>query len=231
MVGQTVCENAADATWHATNALDGSLIVEGGASVRKDVTCSGAYLYATTESGAITSGALVVDGGVGVAKSLNVGHSATVAGVTSCLDTTQATWSASAPLTGALLVQGGLSVRNNVVSETASFRGGVAATSTTSGTLVVNGGIGVDGNVYCNNTFNMSDQRLKTKIETIPDALDKVCGMRGCTFEWNDRMPGLTGTASAGVIAQEVRQQAPLCVAHNPETDLYAVGPMRYHSR
>ena len=36
-------------------------------------------------------------------------------------------------------------------------------------------------------------------------------------------MAGLENTPSVGVIAQEVRDQAPLCVSHNVETDLYAV--------
>ena len=180
---------------------------------------SGSLLHQNQRKASVL--ALVVDGGVGVAKNLVVG------GVTNCLDTTASTWHATNPLTGSLLVEGGLAVRTNIVGASASLHGGTAATSTTTGALVVTGGIGVDGNVFCNNTYNMSDIRLKTNVEVIDNALDRVCSMRGCTFDWNDRMTGLTGTKSVGVIAQEVKDHAPLCVAHNPETDLYAVGPGR----
>ena len=36
-------------------------------------------------------------------------------------------------------------------------------------------------------------------------------------------MPGQEGQPSVGVIAQDVLLQAPLCVSHDPVTDLYAV--------
>jgi len=35
--------------------------------------------------------------------------------------------------------------------------------------------------------FNVtSDERLKKNIETIPNALETVSGLRGVTFEWKD---------------------------------------------
>ena len=60
-------------------------------------------------------------------------------------------------------------------------------------------------------TFNddvvaFSDERLKSNIETIPNALDKVLQMRGVNFEKN-------GHKSMGVIAQEVQKIIPEIVS------------------
>ena len=60
-------------------------------------------------------------------------------------------------------------------------------------------------------TFNddvvaFSDERLKSNIETIPNALDKVLQMRGVNFDKN-------GHKSMGVIAQEVQKIIPEVVS------------------
>ena len=76
-------------------------------------------------------------------------------------------------------------------------------------------------NLYANNDWQFrgnvtayaSDERLKENIETIPDALDKVCNLRGVTFDWKDDcedkgfMP--TMQHETGVIAQEVQAVIP----------------------
>jgi hypothetical protein len=49
-----------------------------------------------------------------------------------------------------------------------------------------------------------SDARLKTDVQTIDGALDKVSAMRGVSFVWKD-----TGQRSIGVIAQEVAEVVP----------------------
>jgi len=85
--------------------------------------------------------------------------------------------------------------------------------------LVIKGNDGGSGITAC--TFDMSaagkatfnddvvafsDERLKSNIETIPNALDKVLGMRGVNFEKN-------GHKSMGVIAQEVQKIIPEVVS------------------
>ena len=57
-----------------------------------------------------------------------------------------------------------------------------------------------------------SDQRLKTSIETIPDALAKVAKMRGVNFTMKD-----TGARSTGVIAQELQEVIPEAVHTNDD--------------
>ena len=64
-----------------------------------------------------------------------------------------------------------------------------------------------DGDVVANST-TISDERLKSNIEKVDGALDKVMALSGYTFNYNgeDRL-------SAGVIAQEVERVFPCAVA------------------
>jgi cytoskeletal protein CcmA (bactofilin family) len=60
------------------------------------------------------------------------------------------------------------------------------------------------------NVTAYSDERLKSDIVTIPDALDKVCKLRGVNFTKD-------GEASTGVIAQEVQKVIPEVVLQGDE--------------
>lgn len=74
-------------------------------------------------------------------------------------------------------------------------------------TLFVNGSIGATS------AFNNdSDRRLKTNIQTIPNALDKVLQMRGVTYKWKD---GRETGDRMGFIAQEVEPILPQVVDNN----------------
>ncbi|MEM6698795.1 MAG: tail fiber domain-containing protein, partial [Bacteroidota bacterium] len=71
-------------------------------------------------------------------------------------------------------------------------------------TLFVNGSIGATS------AFNNdSDRRLKTDIQTIPNALRKVLQMRGVTYQWKD---GRETGDRLGFIAQEVESILPQVV-------------------
>jgi len=94
--------------------------------------------------------------------------------------------------------------------------GGTATTATTANALnasnsynVVNltasGTIGASGNVYA-----YSDERLKTDIQTIPNALDTVASLRGVAFIKDNK-------ANIGVIAQEVQKILPQVVMLNDD--------------
>jgi hypothetical protein len=63
-----------------------------------------------------------------------------------------------------------------------------------------------------------SDRRFKTEITHIPNALDKIKQISGCTYKVGDK-------PSAGVIAQEVLEILPE-VVHTREDGYYAVS---YH--
>ena len=68
-------------------------------------------------------------------------------------------------------------------------------------------------------TQNTSDDRLKTNFETISNALDKVCSLRGFTHNWNDLAVKLNNSdpsiKESGVSAQEVQKVLPeaVCIA------------------
>ena len=68
------------------------------------------------------------------------------------------------------------------------------------------GDLHVDGNITAYST-TVSDERLKTDIERIDGALDKVCALSGYTFTYRH-----DGKASAGVVAQEVEKVLPSAV-------------------
>ena len=66
--------NETDSTSDCTGALNGGLIVEGGAAIRKRLNiCGDTKIFSASTSTSKTTGALVVTGGVGISGSINVG--------------------------------------------------------------------------------------------------------------------------------------------------------------
>ena len=87
-------------------------------------------------------------------------------------------------------------------------------------------------NVRYNITAYSSDERLKTNIKPIENALDKLCSLRGVTFDWTDEAEEAGFSPrdkynDVGVIAQEVEAVLPQLVfpapfdlhQGNPDTD------------
>jgi hypothetical protein len=83
---------------------------------------------------------------------------------------------------------------------------GNASLNTNNRTLFVNGSIGASSPFN-----NDSDRRLKTNINVVSDALDKVLRLRGVHFEWIDQRE--EGTR-LGFIAQEVETILPEVIDH-----------------
>ena len=75
--------------------------------------------------------------------------------------------------------------------------------------------------------YNSSDQRLKTDVTTIDDALDIVNSMRGVRFKYNDTArelnPDVSEETQVGVIAQEVEQHLPEVIKDSPFDDYKGV--------
>ena len=69
--------------------------------------------------------------------------------------------------------------------------------------------------IFNNDVTAFSDERLKENIETIPNALSKVCQMRGVTFNRTD----FDGEKQMGVIAQEVEKIIPEVVKEDDSED------------
>jgi hypothetical protein len=75
---------------------------------------------------------------------------------------------------------------------------GIANPGTTLGTIVASNDI--------TSAFS-SDKNLKTNIETIPNALEKLDNLRGVYFDWNETARGMYPDRTErdiGVIAQEI---------------------------
>lgn len=89
----------------------------------------------------------------------------------------------------------------------------VASTSRTTGALTVAGGVGISGNLNVGGdvtAFASSDERLKTDIKPINNALEKVNQISGVLFKWNE-LSDKTGD-DVGVIAQEIEKVLPEAV-------------------
>jgi uncharacterized protein affecting Mg2+/Co2+ transport len=87
--------------------------------------------------------------------------------------------------------------------------------ATTSTGVYATGVVQATGNIIAGGEFQaLSDARLKTKVETIGGALDKVKAMRGVSFT-------MEGKPSVGVIAQEMLEVVPEVV--NTTGDYYKV--------
>lgn len=107
------------------------------------------------------------------------------------------------PLSGGSLTGAVTTTSTIVVNNT------TASTSSTTGSLRTTGGLGVGGAVYAaGNVTAYSDIRLKTDIQTIENALEKVCAIRGVTYLRID-----SGERQTGVIAQEVQKVLPEAVS------------------
>ena len=87
--------------------------------------------------------------------------------------------------------------------------GNVVGTGNISGSSVSSSGdILADGDVVA---FNSSDMRLKNNLQVIEGALDKIDGIAGYEFDWNDKSPGWARQRGhdVGVVAQEVQKIHP----------------------
>jgi len=85
----------------------------------------------------------------------------------------------------------------------------VAASLDSSGDLTVSNDLTVSGDISCAGTISStSDEKLKTGIKKVTDAVDKVYQLNGVEFTWRK-----DGTRSAGVIAQNVESVMPDAVS------------------
>ena len=127
---------------------------------------------------------------------------------------------------GSTLTAGsGIDITNDAISVETDLRDGITAVgrdtndymaiNTTSFTWYINGGqeltLNSSGDLTATgNVTAYSDERLKTNIHTVDDALNMVCDMRGVFFEKD-------GQPSVGVIAQEMQKSLPEVVHDDGE--------------
>jgi hypothetical protein len=77
----------------------------------------------------------------------------------------------------------------------------------------------VSGTIRCSSVIETSDDRLKTNVQTLDNALEKVERLRGVSFQWNaegESVGATAGEKQIGVLASEVEQVFPELVS-SPE--------------
>ena len=105
-----------------------------------------------------------------------------------------------------------LTIKSLVSDKDMIFQGNDGGTGITALTLDMSA---AGAATFNNDVTAFSDERLKTDIETINDALNKVCQMRGVTFKRTDD----DGRTSVGVIAQEIEKVLPEVVREDNSED------------
>jgi len=81
--------------------------------------------------------------------------------------------------------------------------------------------IASNGNIFANGSLlSSSDARLKSDIEPIDNALDKVLALNGVYFQWNKNANQPDGR-QVGVIAQNVQEVLPEIVSRSPASKDY----------
>ena len=105
-----------------------------------------------------------------------------------------------------------LTIKSLVSDKDMIFQGNDGGTGITALTLDMSA---AGAATFNNDVTAFSDERLKTDIETINDAVNKVCQMRGVTFKRTDD----DGRTSVGVIAQEIEKVLPEVVREDNSED------------
>jgi hypothetical protein len=90
--------------------------------------------------------------------------------------------------------------------------------------MAADGEFHADGDVVAHSS-STSDERLKTNIRTLQNALDKVNSIRGVEFEYLK-----DGREGAGVIAQELLEILPSAVSENGRLTLEEDDEDRYYT-
>jgi hypothetical protein len=191
-------------TWSATTIAT----TKGGTGLTSFT--NGGAVYATSTS-ALTTGTLpVASGGTGLTSSggsgfLLIGNSsntftaATLTGTTNRITVTNAS--------GSITISGPQDIATTSNPQFGSLGVGVAST-------------GVAGSIVAANeiTSFYSDERLKTNIVLIPNALDKVMTLRGVTYEPNSLAEsfGFRKEKQVGVLAADVEAILPEAVKPAP---------------
>lgn len=97
---------------------------------------------------------------------------------------------------------------SGIVAGSSNFQVASGGATTIGALLTVNNNITCNGNISASGTVtSSSDATLKDNVVVIPDALEKIAGLRGVSFTRNDLDDD--GKVHIGVIAQEVEAVFP----------------------
>jgi hypothetical protein len=177
-------------------------------------TTAALSLTNSTSATSATTGALKVTGGVSTQNNLWVGGTSNSIGTLTCSKASGTGLSVTANTTvGGTLAVTGIITSPSVGLDTTDY---ISWTNNAHTSFFINGGerarIEVDGDVHADGdvvaySTTISDERLKTGITTVTNALDKVTKLKGVEFTRKNN-----GQRSAGVIAQDVEKVLPQAI-------------------
>jgi enhancing lycopene biosynthesis protein 2 len=153
---------------NSTSTDSGSLIVNGGASIAKNIYIGGdlkcqniecsnityeniEYVVSTANSTSTDTGSLIVSGGMGLSKNLYVG------GITNLINCIiQSTSDTTNLSTGSLVVSGGVSINKSLyIDGITKILNTTQSTSISTGSFIINGGVGIVKNITINGDENI----------------------------------------------------------------------------
>ena len=155
---------------------------------------------ATDTNGTFVDVALNSSGDLTVSNNLSTSGTLGVTGT--------ATFSGGANVTGAMYATGNIGLDStDFISFTDNTRMDVPINGSNEFRFESDGDFHADGDIIAYSTTTASDEKLKTGIHTVTNAIDKVSNLKGVEFTWKK-----DGKRSAGVIAQNVEQVLPEAV-------------------
>ena len=220
----------------STSTDTGALRVVGGVGIGLNLNVGGdVKILSTTQAYNSTTGALVVDGGVGIQKDLWVGGvlhmqggyylspTTIVNSIKSGTDITVVNLGDNTVRLDDISTFDTVSGRGNSTTSIIQILNTTQADNSSTGALQVSGGVGIQKNLWVGGTINavgtitggLSDRRLKTNIQTIENAVEKVAKITGMTFSPNDLAKEYgfdTSERMVGVFADEVEAVLPEAV-------------------
>ena len=189
-------------------------------------TTAALALTNSTSATSTTTGALKVTGGISTQNNLHVGGTTNSTDIINCLKssgtglavTSNATVGGTLAVTGAATLSSTLAVTTSTTTPSVGLDSTdyISWTDNTQTDFYINnlnkfrmeadGDFHADGDVVAYST-TISDERLKTGISTVSNALEKVSQLNGVEFTRKNN-----GQRSAGVIAQEVEKVLPQAI-------------------
>jgi hypothetical protein len=240
-------------TTPSTTTTSGAFVVFGGVGIGSDVFIGNdVKILGSTPSSNKDNGSIFTKGGVGIEKGLHVGAESTFIGISSHYADVHLQDNDVLRIgTGNDLKiyhdgnntyiddiggTGDLFIRTNALKIQRDIGGDILVGYANSAVLqywnneirleTTQQGAKITGILSCTDDIIafISDERLKTNIEVIPNALDKVLKLQGFTYNFNETGASLGFDASkkhVGVSAQQVQLVLPEAVAPAPVSDEY----------
>jgi hypothetical protein len=206
-------------TTGSTSPSTGSVVISGGLGIAENLYVGGSVRFTNiTDSTSSSTGSVVISGGLGITKNLYVGEtiygnlsgnatSSTLSSSSAQIQTTSRDADANHFITF-------VDSNNSTATSEILYTDAGVRYNPSSNELLISGDI----------TAFASDERLKTNIKPLENALDKVLSLEGFTYNFNEigeKLGFNTKNVHVGVSAQQVQSVLPEAVCSAPSDDNY----------